>query len=141
MAAVAAYQVLEFELGGKRYCVALEAVDEIVTNENDITEIPQAPAEVVGVTDLRGETTTIIDPRLALGLSTGTEAKYVVVFATDEEPIGWLIEDVSQVAAHEETGLDESVATDAVNGVFKRDETFSIWVDPASIHDTALEAT
>lgn len=136
MAATAqeSHQVLEFQIGGKQYCVDLDHVDEIVDNENAITEIPQTDHAVMGVMDLRGETTTIVDPRISLGIDAETNPKYVVVFESDTQPIGWLIEDVTQVAEVSETNLEESVSNDAVKGVFKQADKFTIWVDPSDIH-------
>lgn len=128
--ATADYQVLEFELGEKAYCVELDLVDEIVNNENEITAVPNADPEVVGVMDLRGRTTSIVDPRISLELPRDSEPKYVIVFDTGDQPIGWLIEDVSQVSSLNATDLDESVSNGSVNGVFKRDDRFTIWVDP-----------
>ncbi|UWG47644.1 Chemotaxis signal transduction protein [Halanaeroarchaeum sp. HSR-CO] len=128
------YEVLEFDLEGKRYCVTLDTVDEIVTNDGAITEIPNTSPEVVGVMDLRGETTTIVDPRVSLGRKTGSRPKYVVVFESEDRPVGWLIQDVYQVTTVDGDHLDETVGEGAVNGVFKRDDEFSIWVDPDAIN-------
>ena len=124
------YQILEFELGGKQYCVDLDYVDEIVNNEDAITEVPNTDPDVVGVMDLRGRTTTIVDPRISLDLSGDLEPKYVIVFEGEDEQVGWLIEDVSQVTAIDEEHLDETVSNGSVNGVFKRGDDFTIWVDP-----------
>ncbi|MFB6266539.1 MAG: chemotaxis protein CheW [Halodesulfurarchaeum sp.] len=128
-------QVLEFEIGGKRYCVTLAHVDEIVNNDNAITAVPGTPPGVVGVMDLRGRTTKIVDPRIALDLAAGVEPKYVVVFGGDEDPTGWLIEDVNKVSAVAEGSLDETVANGPVRGVVKRDDGFVVWVDPDRINE------
>lgn len=128
------YEVLEFDLEGKRYCVTLDTVDEIVNNDGTITEIPNTAPEVVGVMDLRGETTTIVDPRVSLGRQTATQPKYVVVFESEDRPVGWLIQDVYQVTTVDADHLDGSVGQGAVNGVFKRGDEFSIWVDPDDIN-------
>lgn len=136
MAAVAnsEYQVLEFEIGKKEYCVDLQHVDEIVNNDDEITSLPKSAPEVVGVMDLRGRTTTVIDPRIALDLPTRSEPKYVIVFESAGEPVGWLIEDVSQVASLSEDEVDESVSNGSINGVFKQGEKFTIWIDPGAIN-------
>lgn len=127
-------EVLEFILDDKQYCVDLALVDEIVNNDDTITEIPNSDPEVVGVMDLRGQTTTIVDPRIALELPRGSDPKYIIVFDSDERPIGWLIEDVTQVSSLPEEHLDETVSNDAVKGVFKHGEEFTIWVEPAAIN-------
>lgn len=137
MAAVAdsEMQALEFELGGKQYCVELSHVDEIVNNEDSITSVPNTEPEVIGVMDLRGQTATIVDPRLSLDLSASTEPKYVIVFESEDRPIGWLIDDVTQVTTIAESDLDETVANGPVRGVFKRDDEFTVWIDPGVINE------
>ena len=129
------FQVLEFELAGNQYCVGLDHVDEIVNNEDAITEIPNTEREVVGVMDLRGRTTTIVDPRRSLDLAATADAKYVIVFESEGRPIGWLIEDVTKVAELAESDFDDTVAAGPVNGVFRRDDEFTVWVDPEKIND------
>jgi len=132
-AAETGYSVLEFELDDKQYCVDLDLVDEIVNNENSITTIPNSAPEVKGVMDLRGKTTQIIDPRIALDLAAGADPKYVIVFESADRPFGWLIEDVTQVTTLEQDHLDESVANESINGVFKQGGTFTVWVDPEDV--------
>ena len=75
-----------------------------------------------------------MDPRIALDLPAGSEPKYVIVFESEGEPVGWLIEDVSQVASLSEDHLDDTVANESINGVFKHDDQFIIWVDPEDIN-------
>lgn len=60
-------QVLTFTLNEETYCVDIDHVTEIV-EAGDVTAIPNAPAHVEGMMDLRGNTTTIIDPRGPLGV-------------------------------------------------------------------------
>ena len=129
------FQVLEFELAGEQYCVSLDHVDEIVNNEDAITEVPNSERGIVGVMDLRGQTTTIVDPRRSLDLSATPDAKYVIVFESDDRPIGWLIEDVTKVAEIAESDLDDSVAAGPVNGVFRNGDAFTVWIDPEKIND------
>lgn len=129
------YHVLEFAIGGKQYSVELEHVDEIVTNDATITAIPTADEAVDGVVDLRGRTTTVVDPRIPLDLSTDASTKYVIVFESDDHPIGWRIEDVHQVESIPIDQLDETVAAGPVAGVFKTGDEFTVLVDPRPIND------
>ncbi|MDZ7850257.1 MAG: chemotaxis protein CheW [Halodesulfurarchaeum sp.] len=128
------HQVLEFELGEKDFCVGLDAVDEIVNKDDDITGIPNSDRKVSGVMDLRGRTTTIIDPGVALDVQVETGPKYVIVFESEDRPFGWLIDDVSRVSSLSEEHLDDSVANGTIEGVFKQDGDFIVWVDPDTIN-------
>ncbi|MEF8772672.1 chemotaxis protein CheW [Halodesulfurarchaeum sp.] len=55
--------VLKFSLGDGRYCIDISHVEEIVDANEEITPDPNADDHIVGVVDLRGETTTIVDPK------------------------------------------------------------------------------
>lgn len=124
--------VLEFSLGDGRYCLDIAHVDEIVDADEDITPLPDAADNVVGVVDLRGETTTIVDPAVTLDLDESTEGRRIVVLS-DVDSTGLLIDDVHQVEAVDPDDLDASNASDTTNGVVRRDDYFVVWVDPAAL--------
>ena len=65
-------QMLEFELGGETYCVDIGYVSEIV-DRGSVTPVPNAPDFVEGVMDLRGRTTSIVDPKTLLNVGTESE--------------------------------------------------------------------
>ena len=52
-------QVLTFTLGEAEYCVPIEYVAEIGGGDT-VRSVPNTDPHVEGVTDLRGETTTIV---------------------------------------------------------------------------------
>lgn len=134
-------QVLEFELGEETYCVSIDYVTEIV-EEGDLTSVPNSPAHVEGVMDLRGRTTSIIEPKEVFGIEDGNAAnRRIIVFepeiVADQGGAGWLVDDVDQVVQIDPTDVDEGPAedSDAIKGVVKQgDGNFVIWVDPRAVH-------
>lgn len=130
--------VLEFDLGVDRYAVDISSVDEIVDRE-ELTSIPNTPPHVEGVMDLRGETTTIVNPRTLFDVEAGDGAtgQRIVVFedlADDaDRTIGWLVDEVYQVNRVDLDHLDSDVAEGAVEGVIRRDDEFVIWVAPEKV--------
>jgi purine-binding chemotaxis protein CheW len=133
-------QVLEFELGEETYCVSIDYVTEIV-DVGDVTTVPNAPAHVEGVMDLRGRTTAIVDPKVVFDIDADGARRRIVVFdpdiVEDQGAAGWLVDEVDQVVTVDETDVDESPADGgaAVTGVVKRGEgDFVIWVDPRAVH-------
>ena len=125
-------QVLEFELGEETYCVSIDYVTEIV-DVGDLTKVPNAPRHVEGVMDLRGRTTSIVDPKSVFGIADDGAQQRIIVFdpeiIEDQSAAGWL-----QIADEQ---VDDSPAeTDdgSVRGVVKRDDDFVIWVDPRVVH-------
>jgi len=129
-------QVLVFTLGDTQYCVEIDAVNEIVET-GDIAEIPNAAEHVRGVMDLRGETTTIVDPKRVFGTPDESTADRVIIFATgDDQSLGWLVDGVHEVADLAREELESVSDDDAVRGVIKEDDRFILWIDPASINET-----
>lgn len=125
-------QVLEFGLNGQRYCVGLDKVAEIVDKE-DLTTFPDTQEHVAGVMDLRGETTTIIDPKTVFDLE-GTDADRRVVIYDGEQRLGWLVDQVYQVTTIRQSDVEPQADADSIRGVVNRDSGFLIWVDPSEIN-------
>jgi purine-binding chemotaxis protein CheW len=124
--------VLEFSLGSDRYCIDISHVDEIVDADEEITQIPNADANVVGVVDLRGETTTVVDPRVRLDVDGSPDGKRIVVLS-EHETTGLLVDDVHEVESVDPDDLDESAASETTRGVLRRDDRFVVWVDPDAL--------
>lgn len=132
-------ELLEFRLGGERYCLDIAYVDEIVTT-TEIRSIPNAPDHVTGVTDLRGRTTTVVDPSVVLDVDDERDRTHIVVLddeeLTDTEgTVGWLVEDVRQVITASEDDVDRTPAMDdtPVAGVISNDSEFVVQLDPRAV--------
>jgi purine-binding chemotaxis protein CheW len=133
-------QVLEFELGDETYCVSIDYVTEIV-DIGDLTKVPNSPRHVEGVMDLRGRTTSIINPKVVFNIDGGGEERRIIVYdpeiVDDQGAAGWLVDEVHQVVQIDDADVDTSPAQDddAIHGVVKRgDGDFVIWVDPQTVH-------
>jgi purine-binding chemotaxis protein CheW len=134
-------QVLEFKLGEEQYCVSIDYVTEIV-DVGELTTVPNSPAHVEGVMDLRGRTTSIVDPKVIFELKKDdADTQRIIVFdpeiVEDQGAAGWLVDEVNQVVQIDLDDVDESPAEDedAIEGVIKQEkENFVIWVNPESIH-------
>lgn len=127
-------QVLEFYLEDRKYCIDIAHVDEIV-DKGELTPLPNAEPRVEGVMDLRGTTTTIINPKSVLDLDATETGDRVVVLETDGEGnVGWLIDAVDQVVPLDGESLDESVENESVKGIVRQDDGFVVWVKPEQIN-------
>ncbi|SFR45154.1 purine-binding chemotaxis protein CheW [Halogeometricum rufum] len=131
-------QVLEFKLGDETYCVDIEYVSEIV-DKGSLTAVPNAPDYVDGVMDLRGRTTSIVNPKALLNVDTGDgEAKRIVIFDSnkfeDDAAIGWLVDEVFQVVRVSMDEIEEPPLEkdDSIEGVIKRDGDLVIWISPVN---------
>ncbi|WP_158056492.1 chemotaxis protein CheW [Halorussus halophilus] len=129
-------QVLEFRLEDRKYCIDIAHVDEIV-DKDDLTPLPNSDPRVEGVMDLRGTTTTIINPKYVLDIDQSETGERVVVLETDDEEegaVGWLIDSVHQVFSIDGDAVDESVESDSVHGIVRREDGFVVWVKPEKIN-------
>lgn len=128
-------QVLEFGLGEETYCLDIAYIDEIV-DAGELTAIPNSPRHVEGVMDLRGKTTTIIDPKTLLGVAGDGARERIIVFdpqETDEGgTVGWVVDEVYQVRDVAPEQVDEATTAgdDDVRGIVKGDDRFVVWVEP-----------
>ena len=129
-------KVLEFALGEETYCLDIGVIDEIV-DAGDLTRIPNAPPHVEGVMDLRGRTTTIVDPKTLFSIGATGSRERIVVF--DDEhvqasgTVGWIVDEVFQVRDVESADVDGGTAADdpGVHGIVTADDRFVVWVTPS----------
>jgi purine-binding chemotaxis protein CheW len=131
-------QVLEFSLGDETYALNIEYIEEIA-HVGELTPIPNSPPHITGVMDLRGRTTSVVDPKLLFDIEGEGEGKRILVFDPDQlsegQAIGWSVDEVHQVVTATTEDVDEAPGTDmdGIKGVLKRDGEFVIWVDPEGI--------
>jgi purine-binding chemotaxis protein CheW len=127
-------QVLEFRLEDRNYCVDIAHVDEIV-DKAELTPLPNSAARIEGVMDLRGTTTTIVNPKTVLDLDeTETGDRIVVLESDGDGNVGWLIDAVNQVVGVDPEAVDESVENESVRGIVRQDDWFVVWVKPETIN-------
>jgi purine-binding chemotaxis protein CheW len=97
-APIAREEFLTFLLGAEEFAVAIERVREVVRSP-PITEVPRAPAHILGVVTVRGEVVAVLDPRRRLGLAPDPgagEGKIVIVDAGDG-PAGLRVDRIASV--------------------------------------------
>ncbi|WP_165857870.1 chemotaxis protein CheW, partial [Halonotius pteroides] len=124
----------------------LEYVTEI-TDRGEMTSVPNTPAHVEGVMDLRGLTTTIVNPLVVLEgesldpaelVTDGGKATNRIIMldrklVDGDGAIGWLVSTVSNVTDIPTDAIEADTITDSplFGGVVKRDEEgFLIWLNP-----------
>jgi purine-binding chemotaxis protein CheW len=134
-------RVLEFTLGEEQYCLDIDYIEEIVKRET-ITRVPNTPEYVEGVVDLRGQITTILNPKPVMEIDADGAEELIVVFDADEfdegGAIGWLVDDVRQVTPVSDDEVNQPpIDEEYINGVIDReeDDQFVIWTTP----DLALD--
>ena len=138
---------LTFRLGDEEYGLAIEQVREVL-KAPAITEVPRAPAHVLGVIMVRGEVIAVFDPRRRLGLPPGPPARASRVLVCDagDGPRGLLVDAVSQVVRLAASAVEArpqgvgSAAADAILGIGRKGDGLYILLDLAAVLGTAAPA-
>ena len=91
--------LVTFALGREEYGIPVGQVREVI-RVAEITRVPQAPAHVRGVTNLRGRILPVVEIRTRLGLEPAalTARSRIVVVEVHDRVLGILVDAVLQVA-------------------------------------------
>ena len=117
---------ITFSLENETYAVPIQAVEEIIGYQ-DISLLPNVPAFIKGVINLRGELVPIIDLRLKFGLEP-KEYNPLTVFLivrVDERVMGMVVDNVADVLVidphfvQKTPSFSAGISTDFIEGVYK----------------------
>jgi purine-binding chemotaxis protein CheW len=92
-------EYLAFALAGETYAIEVAHVAEIL-KPTPITEVPRAPANVLGVIGVRGKLVTVVDLRRRLRVTERPMDRRSRIILTDVgagEQVGFLVDEVQQV--------------------------------------------
>jgi purine-binding chemotaxis protein CheW len=118
----AGQEVISFQLGAQRFCIEVLAVREI-RGWTPTTPLPNAPAYVLGVVNLRGTVLPVIDLGARLGLTAAepTERHVIIVVWLGERLVGLLVDAVSEIVTLAAGVLQPTpdIASDEVRALVK----------------------
>lgn len=136
-----ANRVLTLTLGKELYAMSVLNVREII-RPLDISPVPRAPAEFLGVINLRGKIVSVVDLRIKFGLEfTGrTDRTCIIVVQTDvqgggQKMTGLLVDEVQEVInlnlsdVEEAPSFGTTVETSYIQGLAKTKEGVTILLD------------
>ena len=130
-------QYLTLGLGPEIFGIDIRHVREIL-DMRDVTALPQAPAFLLGMTDVRGEGLPVVDLRLKLGLprAATTLTTRIIILDVPVEgrtmPVGFVADRVIAVAMLDNETLDPAPAiggrwhADCLTGIGRQDGAFVI---------------
>lgn len=129
-------QFVGFRLDRSDYAVAIRRVQEIILMPA-ITRLPQTPADVEGLMNLRGTVLPVINLRTKFGVPPKPfdEQTRVVVVNVQSRTVGLIVDSVSQVMRVGEDKLQPpppgiaSVASSAISGLFRDGDHLVIALD------------
>lgn len=132
-------QLVIFSVGKELYGINIGSVQEIM-RVPDVTEVPDAPAFLEGVINLRGKVIPVINLRKRLRMQGKEKTKSTRVLVTENEGgkaglVGLLVDSVSEVrkiqpdAVEEPPAMVSAVGVEYIVGVAKVDERLVILLD------------
>ncbi len=133
-------QLVVFNMAKEQYGVGIGSVHEIV-KVPDITEVPDAPAYLVGVINLRGKIVPVVDLRKRLNLVSAERTKSSRVLITENggKLLGLLVDAVSEVlkvqpeAVEPPPDMITSIGVEYITGVAKVETRLIILLDLARV--------
>jgi purine-binding chemotaxis protein CheW len=133
-------QIVVFKLGEEEYALPIDHIKEVVITPT-ITRMPQTPAFLKGVANIRGNVIAILDLEEKFGLrkqaSTAERTNlYTLVIESEEYKMGILVRDVPNTLSISSASIEDSVfAGDQqgdqlyITGIVKVDKRLIIMID------------
>jgi purine-binding chemotaxis protein CheW len=105
-------RVLVFSLGKENYCIDVCQAKEVMKMP-EITRVPNVPAFVLGVANLRGEIISVLDMHYFFGLEPQGKSQEVRVIVTDltGEAVGLRVDRVKDTIGIDEEEVQAPLAT------------------------------
>lgn len=141
-------QIVSFRLAREEYGLDIMGVQEIILL-GEITEIPEVPAYVRGLINLRGKIIPIVDLRKRFGLEAGdpTEHTRIIVFNSGGDTFGIVVDAVNEVLRLEPDKIEPppkgvvGINSAYIKGLVKMEERIMILLDSERIMSSSDQAT
>ncbi len=123
---VKALDLIIFSLADRLFSIDIMKVQEVV-RFNEITRVPNAAKFVLGVMNLRGNITPVIDlhKRFSLAEAEWSEKTRIIVLQIQNQAIGFLVDHVSEIMHTYESDINSTpsihagIGTEYITGVVK----------------------
>jgi len=129
-------QLVTFKLGSEEFGVDILKVQEIIKMMN-VTRIPNSPAFIEGVINLRGKIIPIVDLRKRLGFKDQEfdKSTRIIVVELDGLVLGFIVDSVSEVLRIPEDTIEPppsmvaGIESEYIEGVGKLDDRLLILLE------------
>lgn len=130
-------QYLTFKLGNENYGLVLEKAKEIIKPPK-ITNVPNTEKHVMGVINIRGKVTPVIDLKEKLDLPKNNideNSNKIIIINIEGIMVGLFIDNVREVLSIKNENIektaegDRSIETEYIRGVFTNDTNLIIIIN------------
>lgn len=123
-------EFVSFTVAGQAFCLKITQIREI-RRWSPVTILPHAPADVLGVMNLRGAVIPIYDLSARFGLqqTEASERNVVIVVSVHGKPVGLLAKSVSEIISinpddiQDTPPVDSRNTMDYIQGIISHDDT------------------
>lgn len=135
-------QFVIFKLGKEEFGFEVSVVREIHTMDM-VAKVHRSAEYIEGVTNLRGKLLTVINLRKRFGMEPAPEGKgasKVIVVDSPDAPVGFLVDEVIEVARIEKACIENApsyivkgIESEYVIGIAKLDDRLVTLIDPLKV--------
>jgi purine-binding chemotaxis protein CheW len=130
------HQLVVFELANEFYGIDIAVVESIIKMQ-EITQLPQTPSYIKGVTNLRGTVLPVIDLRIRFGLDTQKDTKQtrVIIVTMGAVKVGLMVDGVSEVLRISDESIEplppmvNSINSDFLKGIVRLEDRLIILLE------------
>ena len=141
------YQLVVFELANEFYGINIAVVESIIKMQS-ITQLPQTPSYIKGVTNLRGTVLPVIDLRIRFGLEPqqNTKQTRVIIVTMGKIKVGIMVDGVSEVLRVSDESVEplppmvNSVNSDFLKGIVRLEDRLIILLEVERVLDLQGQA-
>ncbi len=136
------HQLVVFELSNEFYGIDIAVVESIIKMQA-ITQLPQTPNYIKGVTNLRGTVLPVIDLRIRFGLPTQADTKQtrVIIVTMGNIKVGIMVDGVSEVLRVSDESIEplpamvNAVNADFLKGIVRLEDRLIILLEVEKVLD------
>lgn len=147
MNAVETRQYVVFRLGNEQYGFDVDTVREIHSFE-EVAKVHRAAYHIEGVMNLRGRLLTVVNLRKRFQMEPAPQgsAQKIVVIEAPDAPVGFLVDEVLEVARIPDEALEKppayvtsGIEAEYVTSIAKHDDRLITIVNPVKILELSSE--
>lgn len=124
-------QVIVFRLLDEQFAVSTDVVKSI-NDMMEITKVPRAPEYIMGLINLRGNVSSLLNINLLMNLPQSEDSSSIIIMNLEDEAVGIAVDEVKEVLEVEESSLekiDDAKDKPYFRGIIKFQERIITLVD------------
>lgn len=135
------FQVIVFRQGDEQYAIHIDQIREVVIMPS-ITPIPEKPAYIKGIANIRGNIVTVVDLeekfRLKKSNVDTTRRQFALVIQSNEHRFALLSNELPNSISVRQGEYDPFESVDYIKGIIKRNNQLIIYIDVLKVLDQEM---